>query len=93
MINNKAVHGLLHPEMGHINVPRAPTEVLARGVCPFHASCVEGYVSSAALAKRFGVDASQLASIKDDDDVSAQKKSFFFLSHVSLFMLKSDGIL
>jgi fructokinase len=79
VVNNKTVHGLVHPEMGHISVPRAPHETLSRGVCPYHESCVEGYVCSAALAKRFNVKASELASTSDDDDVRKKKRRFFII--------------
>lgn len=60
------VHGLLHPEMGHIPIlrPLVETEVFA-GVCPYHGDCLEGVASGPALAARWG---SPAQDIGPDDD-------------------------
>lgn len=58
LVNGKLLHGMLHPEMGHIHVPVPHTSAPNPAcVCPFHASCLEGYISGPALAKRWGVGA------------------------------------
>jgi len=65
--HDKLVHGLLHPEMGHIYVPRSEDESTDfRGTCPYHGGCVEGMCSSGALSKRANVPASELANLGDD---------------------------
>ncbi len=62
LAHGKLLHGLLHPEIGHVHVPppRRSKAVARRGQCPFHAHCVEGYVSGPAIAKRWGVLAEKL---------------------------------
>lgn len=62
LINGQLLHGLLHPEIGHLLVPppRNSTAIQQACHCPFHKSCVEGYVSGSALATRWGVKADAL---------------------------------
>lgn len=54
VIHGDPVRGLLHPEMGHMRIPRPPSEIEAfGGVCPFHADCWEGIASGPAMAARW----------------------------------------
>jgi len=56
------LHGLLHPEMGHLLVPREPDDADFEGGCPFHgADCWEGVASGPAIERRWGVRAERLA--------------------------------
>jgi fructokinase len=48
----RPVHGLGHPEMGHVPIPREPDDTF-RGVCPYHAACLEGLASAPALRARW----------------------------------------
>ncbi|XP_028406340.1 uncharacterized protein LOC114528824 [Dendronephthya gigantea] len=63
-VNDMPIHGLLHPEAGHMIVGVMPGDTYS-GSCPFHRNCVEGMVNSHALAARAGVDPSQLATLPD----------------------------
>jgi fructokinase len=60
MVGGRLVHGLLHPEMGHIRLPRDPQRDPFPGVCPFHGDCFEGLAAGPALEKRWGARAETL---------------------------------
>ncbi|HEX7057502.1 MAG TPA: ROK family protein [Bacilli bacterium] len=49
----RLVHGLVHPEGGHVWVRRHETDTFA-GVCPYHRDCLEGMAAGPAIEKRWG---------------------------------------
>lgn len=54
IVNGRPIHGLTHPEMGHIRVPKHESDQLFPGSCPFHGDCLEGLVSGPAIKRRTG---------------------------------------
>ena len=55
MSNGKLMHGLLHPEMGHLKLPRPKDELPEfAGICPYHTDCLEGLASGSAIEARWG---------------------------------------
>lgn len=61
MVNGRLVHGLMHPEMGHIRIPHDRTADPYAGWCSYHGDCFEGLACGPAIAARWGVPATELA--------------------------------
>lgn len=60
MIGGRLMHGLIHPEMGHMRLPRNPEVDPFTGACPFHGDCLEGLACGPAIEKRWGTSAKEL---------------------------------
>ena len=62
LAGGEVLRGLMHPEMGHIRMPRHADDPLVRGACPFHPDCWEGWTAKASIERRFGagIEASDL---------------------------------
>ncbi|HEY6293927.1 MAG TPA: ROK family protein [Terriglobia bacterium] len=54
MVEGRLMHGLLHPEMGHMRIPHNWQTDPFRGACPFHGDCWEGLASGPAIEARWG---------------------------------------
>lgn len=63
-INGKLLHGMLHPEAGHILISKLPSDTL-KSKCPYHPNCMEGLASGPALEARYGKKAIDLADRKE----------------------------
>jgi len=59
MARGELLHGLVHPEMGHMGLPRVGDDTF-EGACPFHGRCWEGLCSGPAVEKRAGMPAEEL---------------------------------
>lgn len=51
--NRKLIHGLVHPEFGHICIPHDIRKDPFQGICPFHRDCFEGLASGPAMSARW----------------------------------------
>src|SRR5438477_581200 len=60
VIHGRPLHGLVHPEMGHLRIRRAAGDAFP-GCCPAHADCFEGLASGKAIAERWGAPAHELS--------------------------------
>jgi fructokinase len=60
MVNGRLLHGLLHPEFGHMRLPHDRDRDPFDGVCPYHGDCFEGLASGDAMRRRWGKPAEEL---------------------------------
>lgn len=58
--DQKLLHGMLHPEAGHVLLTRHPKDTY-KGKCPFHANCFEGLCAGPAVEERWGRKGYELA--------------------------------
>jgi fructokinase len=75
MVQGNLMHGLTHPEMGHISMPQIQGDDFI-GACPYHGRCWEGLCSGPAIAKRAGMPSDQIPA-----DHPAWKYTAKYMSH------------
>jgi fructokinase len=63
VVNGRIVHGLIHPEFGHMRIPHDRIADPFPGCCPYHGDCFEGLASGEAMRARWGRRAQEV----DDD--------------------------
>jgi fructokinase len=78
--NSQPVHGLLHPEVGHMRIPRDATDSFP-GVCPAHGDCWEGLACGPAITARWETPADQLP---DDHPAWALQANYMALGLLSI---------
>jgi fructokinase len=59
MIGGRLMHGLTHPEMGHMTLPHDKVRDPFVGCCPSHGDCFEGLASGPALEQRWNANPSE----------------------------------
>ncbi len=60
VLEGRPVHGIAHPEIGHIYPRRHPQDANFAGICPHHGDCLEGLASGPAILARWGRPLSEL---------------------------------
>ena len=82
ILDGKEVHGMQHPEAGHILLVRHPEDNYT-GRCPYHPNCLEGLASGPAIEERFGVKAAELP----EDSLAWEIESFYLAQALVDFTL------
>lgn len=80
-VNGQTVHGMLHPEIGHVLVKPHPEDPIPRGVCPYHESCLEGLAAGPAIGARANCDA---RTLPDDHPVFVMEAHYLAQMCVNL---------
>lgn len=60
VVGSRLLHGLMHPEMGHIRIPHDVAQDPFAGHCSFHQDCLEGLASGPAMNARWKTEAKAL---------------------------------
>jgi fructokinase len=61
MIDGRLLHGLVHPEVGHMRIPHDLRQDPFPGNCPAHGDCWEGLASGGSIAERWDCSPQELA--------------------------------
>jgi fructokinase len=86
MAGGKLLHGLLHPEFGHMRIPHDRIADPFDGVCPYHGDCWEGLASGRAIEARWGRPA---VSLDGDQTVWELEARYLALGLVSVMCVLS----
>ncbi|HEY3937673.1 MAG TPA: ROK family protein [Bryobacteraceae bacterium] len=60
LAHGQVVHGLVHPEIGHLRIPHDVSDDPYPGACPYHGDCLEGLASGPAMEERWNAPPSAL---------------------------------
>ena len=71
VVDGKQLHGLGHPEAGHILPRRHEAHAGFAGICPFHGDCLEGLASGTAVEAFWGSSSSGFADDHPFWDIQA----------------------
>ena len=71
VIEGKLVHGLVHPELGHMLLRQESADPKPAGFCPYHNGCLEGLAAGPAIEKRWGKKGYELPEDHEAWDLEA----------------------
>src|SRR3989442_325310 len=86
VVNGRAVHGLVHPEMGHVRIPHDRIADPFAGVCPRHGDCWEGLAAAPPLTAPRGRPAGRLP---DDHPAWPMEARYLALGIVNVILTLS----
>jgi fructokinase len=86
LIDGRPVHGLVHPEVGHLRIPHDRERDPFAGACPAHGDCWEGLAAGGAIAQRWGVHPRELP---DDHPAWALEVEYVALGILAIVLVAS----
>ncbi|MDQ6744404.1 MAG: ROK family protein [Actinomycetota bacterium] len=86
LIGGRPLHGLVHPEVGHIRVPRDQARDPFPGACPVHGDCWEGLAAGGAIAQRWATPPEELP---DDHPAWALEAEYLALGILAIVLIAS----
>jgi fructokinase len=72
MAGGRLVHGLIHPEVGHMLIPHDRARDPFAGSCPFHGDCFEGLAAGSAIERRWGKRGEELGDRSEVWELEAE---------------------
>jgi fructokinase len=95
-VNGTLLHGLIHPEAGHILITRRHGDTY-RGKCPYHENCLEGLAAGPAIMERWGKPAAELTDRKEvwelESDYLAQAVANYILTLSPQKVILGGGVM
>lgn len=95
-VNGALLHGLIHPEAGHILITRRHGDTY-RGKCPYHENCLEGLAAGPAIMERWGKPAAELTDRKEvwelESDYLAQAVANYILTLSPQKVILGGGVM
>jgi len=86
LIGGRPLHGLVHPEVGHLRLPHDRERDPFPGACPVHGDCWEGLASGDAIAQRWNAWPPDLP---DDHPAWALEAEYIALGILSIVCVAS----
>lgn len=95
-IEGKLLHGMLHPEAGHVLIRKREDDSYA-GKCPYHKNCLEGLAAGPAIEERWGSKAMLLANRPEvwelEADYIAQALTGYILTLSPEMIILGGGVM
>ena len=95
-IEGKLLHGMLHPETGHVLIQKRDSDRYA-GKCPYHKNCLEGLASGPAIEERWGTKAAFLSDRPEvwelEADYIAQALANYILTLSPRMIILGGGVM
>jgi fructokinase len=85
IVDGHVLHGLFHPEFGHLRIPHDLDADPFGGVCPYHGDCLEGLASGPALEARWGMPPTEI----EDGDAWELEARYLALGLVAVISVLS----